>query len=94
MKSHEIRRLELVLDKIEAGIARESSCASVLVAPRRKPSLVENFHREATAELKLYAGHGSSPGEEGRGRGERSRGRTTSCEGGGGGAWRGLGPLC
>jgi hypothetical protein len=73
MKSREIWILEFFWIKLRVGIARERSCASVLVIPQRKLSLVEDFHggrllRDLSALLPAI---GSSPEREWRGR--RSR---------------------
>jgi hypothetical protein len=80
MKSRKIRRLEFVSDKIDSGIARGSSCASVLFIPRRKMSMCEAHHgRAAVAGVGASMdGHGKLVGEgeegEGGGRGGAARG--------------------
>jgi hypothetical protein len=59
-------------------IARGRSCTSVLVVPQRKSSLVEAMHagwpRPSSSSM---VGHGSSPGQEGKGRRRRGGGCCT-----------------
>jgi hypothetical protein len=55
------------------GIVRKRSCASVLVVPRRKPNLVEAFHR-GCPELKRGSCELTRRGMEGKGEGERGEG--------------------
>jgi hypothetical protein len=68
MKSHKFWRFELVLDKIEVGCY--CVCTSILVAPRRKPSLIETIYRtESWPDLGAqWPAMESSPEREQRGR--------------------------
>jgi hypothetical protein len=64
MKSCKIQILELVLDKIEGGIARGRPCTFVLVVPWRKMALDRALHGRRPSGL---VGEGR---ERGKGRGE------------------------
>jgi hypothetical protein len=71
MKSHKFWRFELVLDKIEVGCY--CACTSILVAPRRKPSLIETIGSS-------MASHGELTGERNEG---EEKGVRASYRGGG-----------
>jgi hypothetical protein len=83
MKSCKIRRLEFISDKLREGIARGRSCASVLIVPQRKMTLVRVLHgRRSWPELELQGRHHG--GAQRRGEiGGRSGAGGCDCWGGG-----------
>jgi hypothetical protein len=72
--------------KLRSGIVRGRSCASILIVPRRKSSLVETFYGWLPwPSSNSITGHGSSPG--------KGQGRRGEVRGGHGLLWRSKGRM-